>query len=368
MNSPLARLFLLVAAASVSASLELPQGTDLPLPNGLQPDTLDAETWINSSYLIPGIEESRALAYWKSILPASKFDFDLQAKTYASHDKATLIRTDSAGLTAEVEADGLFDAGAKVHSTTHRGYDARGRRIVEYVYSGINSLVPTDSTRWIWNHEGCADVVGRGYRWVWSVGTDGHCKLGAFLVPASAGSGWVEDHQLALVWSGRRLLRAYEIQSGDTLSREEYSYRDDSLVTGISGYSWANKWYLAESTVNSYAGKRLLKSVSLGYDTAGAAFAKVVLAARLANAGVHPGRAMQPTAPTARFDGSRVVFSNPSTNAVDVVLAAPNGTRLDRLRLDPGQILAWKAPAVVGIVVWTVAGQTAVSGTVMTGR
>jgi len=358
---------LTATVACVQAELLLPMGRDLPLPHGAQTDTLDAETFVTGSYLIPGLSESQSLLYWRNRLPLTKFTFNSQTKQYLSHDKGIVVRYDSAGLTYQVLADSRYDAGGAVHTVTYRGYDTQRRQVVEYVHAGLTNPVLVDSTRWVWNHPGCADEFRADSRWTWNVDSTGHCADGSFLMPDPTSlSGWSEDHRLKLQWQGRLLVAAFEVVYGDTLARDEYVYNRDSLVQSISTYCLGSSWYLAENTSFTYSAGRMLKRTAQGFDSTGSMFAKATLAARAISTGVQgPAGVRSGAAVAVRREGGRLHLSNPTTESVVFSLVGPDGSRVGVQTVAAGQILDRELPAGCGTVIWSARGNgIAVTGSV----
>ncbi|MEN9307127.1 MAG: hypothetical protein RL173_1059 [Fibrobacterota bacterium] len=366
-------LGILIAAVAITqarAELELPRGLDLPLPTGTAPDTLDIETLVTGTYLIAGYSEAVSLQYWKSQLPSVKYQFDTRTKTYSAHDKGWIARIDSAGLTSRVVADAVYDAGGKVHLETRRGYDGLGRIVTEYVYSGASTLVLVDSTRWVWKHPDCADEYRSDLRWIWKTGSDGRCLEGSFQLPdPTAVSGWSEDHRLGLVWSGRHLKAAFEVQLGDTMTREEYVYTPDSLVSSISTYSLDGSWYLAENTSYTYLAGRFVKSVAQGFDSTGTVFARAVRTARQRTADMSRSSDSHQGTFAAKRLGSTVLFVNTTSEPLHVAVFAPDGSRRADLVVAAGQKLEWAAPAGDGALYWHARGASySASGALAPGR
>jgi len=356
-TSTLGALIAVFTIADARAELDLPRGLDLPLPIGITPDTLDVETLVTGSYLVAGYTETVALQYWKSQLPSSKYVFDTRTKTYSAHDKGWIARVDSEGLASRVIADAVYDAGGKVHLEARRGYDALGRIVTEYVYSGASTPVLVDSTRWVWKHADCADEYRSDLRWIWKTDSDGRCLEGSFQLPdPTTVSGWSEDHRLGLVWSGRHLRAAFEVQLGDTMAREEYAYTPDSLVASISTYVLDGGWYLAENTSYTYLAGRFVKSVAQGFDSTGKVFARAVRTARQRTADLAEIGISRQASLVARRTGANVIFDNGTTEALHIAVVGPDGARRADLHLAVGQKLDWTGRVGDGAIFWIARG------------
>lgn len=362
MKFPIVCLLALSATSPVLAELELPEGKGLPLSQGIQTDTIDVETSIVGSYLIPGMLDFQALEEWRKILPSSRFAFDTRSKTYSSRSAGGFVRADSAGLAKMVVASATYDAGGATKSVTYRGYDGQGRRRVEYVFDLLDPGVGVDSTHWVWTHEGCADELRSDRRWIWTVDEEGRCLEGSFQVPDFASvSGWKEVNRLRLVWDGGRLDNAYGLEGADTLAREEYMYGSDGRILMIRMFSPSSAgWFLAEHTTFVYSGTELLRTVAEGFDSTGTLQASAVLSAHRSTAtGVLEMR-RQASGPFAAIESGAAVFRNPSTESVRFELVDPSGRRLDGFRLEAGNARRLESAA-AGWILWKAQGTGAVS-------
>lgn len=357
MNHPIACAFALAAASTAFAELELPEGKGLPLSQGILTDTIDVETSIVGSYLIPGMLDFQALEEWRNVLPSSEFTFDTRAKTYSSHSTGRFVRTDSAGLAKMVVASATYDAGGKTKFVTYRGYDEKGRRSREYVFDLIDAAVGVDSTHWVWTHEGCADELRPDRRWIWTVDEEGRCLEGSFQSPDFASvSGWKEVNRLKLVWAGGRLAEAYGIEGDDTVAREEYTYETDGRILMIRMFSPSSAgWFLAEHTTFVYSGTQLLRTVAEGFDSTGTLQASAMLSAhRSAETGTLE-KARHAPGVFAGIESGAAVFRNPSTESVRFELVDPAGRRLDGFRLEAGEARRLES-ALAGWILWKAQG------------
>lgn len=370
MKFPIVCLLALSATSPVLAELELPEGKGLPLSQGIQTDTIDVETSIVGSYLIPDMLDFQALEEWRKILPSSRFSFDTRSKTYSSRAVGRFVRTDSAGLAKMVVASATYDAGGATKSVTYRGYDGQGRRRVEYVFDLLDPGVGVDSTHWVWTHEGCADELRSDRRWIWTVDEEGRCLDGSFQAPDFASvSGWKDLNRLHLVWKGARLAQAFGIEAGDTVAREEYTYESDGRILMIRTFSpSAGGWYLAEHTTFVYSGTELLKVVAEGFDSTGTLFASAVMSGRRPMAAGTADEFAKARVPFAAIEAGTAVFGNPSTESVNIELFDPSGRRLESFLLEAGSSRRIGSVA-AGWVLWTARGKNvAASGRVLVGR
>lgn len=370
MKHPIACAFALAAALPVFAELELPDGRGLPLSKGIQTDTIDVETSIMGSYLIPGMLDFQALEEWRKVLPSTKFAFDTRSKTYSSRSVGRFVRTDSAGLAKMVVASATYDAGGVTKFVTYRGYDDQGRRRSEYVFDLLDPGVGVDSTHWVWTHEGCADELRPDRRWIWTVDEEGRCVHGSFQIPDFASvSGWEEVNRLHLVWEGARLAKAFGIEDGDTVAREEYTYEADGSILMIRTFSPSSGgWYLCEHTTFVYSGNELLRTVAEGFDSTGTLHARATMSARKALASDTADRSDATRLPTVGMEPGRLLFRNPSTESVRFELRDPSGRLLDAFSLGAGEARRTGSNS-AGWIFWRAHGNgIASSGRVLAGR